>query len=505
MTMPETIKVRNLGPVSELSFTLPEGGGLIELLGHNGVGKSTVLAAAQRALGGVATVEKTDGALRGALEICGVKLTVTGTGARRSGELRAATIEGRFNISDIVDPGIKNPEAADLARAKAILEITGKKPDLEQFKEACGGASLIEAVATDGTRYAKSLVEMATHLKADLEARRRIYQSRATALAGEVKALRESAAGVDLEVDTDQTVLEAAQRNAIRHEATLEEQARAASDAALRATEAAAAMAKAKAEYAGPTVEEAAEIVLNHTDNREAAELVIFDFERKLQEAKLRLTTAQHVLATAVAARGLAISHEQTVAQAEAALASASAVQRPTDGELATAAQAVRLANQAIFEGVAARSAKTALAEAEEKESTATTYVARAEELTTFAKATFEEVLTAAVDVPGITFSEGRMFWSPPGSGKAPELFDRLGRGERCKISSDIGIQRIRELGLDGIALLLLSQELNEGLDPTNRAMLVDHLKAIRAHMITARATDGPLRVVGAEVPPETN
>jgi DNA repair exonuclease SbcCD ATPase subunit len=496
--MTSEITARNIGPVREFSIPLREGGGLTELVGINGAGKSSILAALQRAMGGNADVAKTDGSLRGALEVCGVKLMVTGSGARRSGELEAASIEGRFDISDIVDPGIKSPEAADLARAKAILEVTGKKPDLELFKASCGGASLIEAVATDPTRNAKSLVEMATHLKRDLEARRRIYQSRATALGGEAKALRESAAGVNIGVETGEVTLAAAQRDAIRSEAKLEEQAKAASDAAQRGQEAAGAMARASAEYTGPTVEQAQRTAEQMLEARDKAEDNVQDLERKLQDARNVLEQAEQTWNSAVDVCEVARSHEQTIRQAETALQSASAIQGPSDADLAAAAQAVQQANEAMMAGADARTARTALNDAAEKDAVVKEYLAKVEELTTFSRATFEEVLTQAVHVPGITFSEARMFWAPPGSGQPPELFERLGRGQQCKISADIAVQRIEELGLEGIALLILKQEHNEGLDPENRAALNAHLQSVGANMITARATDGPLRVEGS-------
>lgn len=132
--MSTEIKVSNIGPIEKLVVPLPEDGGVVVLRGGQGTGKSTAIRAIESAAGSKPKdLSVRDGARRGEVDFRGAKLTVTKSRTSRTGELEVDTIEGRYDIGAIVDPGIKDPERADAARIKQVVSLTGAQPDVAGY------------------------------------------------------------------------------------------------------------------------------------------------------------------------------------------------------------------------------------------------------------------------------------------------------------------------------------------------------------------------------------
>ena len=106
--------------------------------GRNGVGKTKTLEAIDALVSGRGKVSVKDGALRGEVQGLGVKLTVARS-TRRSGELEVVSLEGRLSVADLIDPGLVSPEAADAKRIKALVQLSGQKPDMALFHGLVGG------------------------------------------------------------------------------------------------------------------------------------------------------------------------------------------------------------------------------------------------------------------------------------------------------------------------------------------------------------------------------
>ncbi|GIW60029.1 MAG: hypothetical protein KatS3mg087_1095 [Patescibacteria group bacterium] len=128
----KTINIENIGPIKKLAIPLPDAG-VVVLRGRNGVGKSHALAAVDALVSGRGRPPCRDGAQQGVVDGVGARLTI-GRSARRTGEAEVITLEGRLDISQLVQPPIKDEEAADRQRIKALIQLSGKSANVEDFE-----------------------------------------------------------------------------------------------------------------------------------------------------------------------------------------------------------------------------------------------------------------------------------------------------------------------------------------------------------------------------------
>ena len=84
--------------------------------------KSIFLDAVSRLAEGKGKLPLRDGRKKGEVEGFGAHITI-GRSTRHSGEFEILNLEGRFNLSELVDPKLKSPEACDRARIKALLRL----------------------------------------------------------------------------------------------------------------------------------------------------------------------------------------------------------------------------------------------------------------------------------------------------------------------------------------------------------------------------------------------
>jgi hypothetical protein len=88
----------------------------------------------------------------------------------------------------------------------------------------------------------------------------------------------------------------------------------------------------------------------------------------------------------------------------------------------------------------------------------------------------------------GLKIRGGRL-WAQNSRGETV-LFDELSFGERLKLILPLAIQAVGNGGA-----MVLPQEAYEGLDPINREMIEEILRAYGVHIITAACDGGELRV----------
>ena len=117
----EEIELQDVGPIHQLSIPLPEGGGVVILRGKNDAGKSETLNAVDALVTGRGSIEKRDGSPRGSISLGEARLTVVKQQRRDGAELAAVSLDSRFDLADLVDPGLKDPEKADSFRIKALI------------------------------------------------------------------------------------------------------------------------------------------------------------------------------------------------------------------------------------------------------------------------------------------------------------------------------------------------------------------------------------------------
>jgi ATPase subunit of ABC transporter with duplicated ATPase domains len=119
VTEQQTFKIENVGGIVRAELILKPG--MNVLAGRNGAGKTSAMRAIVRAQGGGGELERRDGAERGVVEGPGVKLTV-GKVVRTTGQAELSLAEAT-PLANLIDPGLKDTEAAARARIRALIEL----------------------------------------------------------------------------------------------------------------------------------------------------------------------------------------------------------------------------------------------------------------------------------------------------------------------------------------------------------------------------------------------
>lgn len=481
MSTIQEIRLSNVGPVSHVSIPVPEPGGLVVLRARNGAGKTKTLEAVESALTGRGKIEVRDGELRGEVEAFGVKLTV-GRSTRRTGELVVESLDGKLSISDLIDPGIKSPDAADARRIKALVQLANVLPSAELFYPLVGGREQFEALIGTSAMASEDLVTMAERIKRDLEAKARNEESQAEHAEGRARGAREAAAGADLTVESDGNALQAALEAAIRDESALKATADAAQKASLAAKLAKDQLEDAEASYSGLSLEDAKGEEERARAESEATEQAVREAERVLARAKADFSQARSTYSQAIAARKSAEQHEAMVRQWREQIA-ASIPDSPTTEQLKNAADRVASSRESVERGALVRKAKQHVSEAEKHAATAAEHRKRAERLRSAAHGT-DEVLSEVIAKSGspLRVEHGRLVLD---TRRGNTYFHDLSAGERSRIAVDIGIEAVGNRGV-----LTLSQEIFEGLDPLNREALATHAVDRSVVILTAEASD---------------
>ncbi len=185
----KTIQIENVGPIERLSIPLPEAG-VVVLRGRNGSGKSHALQAVDSLVGGRGRPPCRDGARRAVVEGYGVRLTI-GRSTRRTGEAEVVTLEGRLDISQLVQPPIKDPEAADRQRTKALIQLSGAEASPELFRKALPEGLELGELVSPADLERDDPVVLAGKIKRALEAEARRHERGAEDAAAKAAALEE--------------------------------------------------------------------------------------------------------------------------------------------------------------------------------------------------------------------------------------------------------------------------------------------------------------------------
>lgn len=473
------INIQNVGPIEHLRLPLPAGG-VVVLRGRNGRGKSTALEAIDAAAGAKRSLSVRDRQLRGEVSAFGAKITI-GRSTRRSGEAEVHTLEGKFSVADLVDPGLIDHAAADARRLKALVQLSGAKPDPTLFYDLLGGPERMAELVSPAALESDDLVAMAARIKRDLEAKARASEETAENFAARAKAAREAVSDVDLDAESDPAALQAALEAAVREDGRL----RAGRSAYLAARESTAAakrqLSHAEAQYAGPTLERASFNEEQLKSLVSEAEATVQEIAAQLRAAEEEFALARNDYAAAISARKQAEHHaavtKQLIDQIEA-----SAPPNPSDAEIDAAAGAVTQARQAVEQGALIRRAREQIAAAEQAEAEQQTAERMGARLREAAKGT-DDVLTALVGRLGsaLRVEAGRLVLDTT---RGETYFAELSHGERWRLALDVAIDAVGSGGE-----LTIPQDAWEGLDPINRRAIADHLAATGVVAYTAEAT----------------
>lgn len=478
-----SITIENVGPIHELKLPIPAGGGLVLIRGRQGCGKSTAIRALESFASGKGKVSVRDKCKFGSVKGMGATLRV-GRSTTRAGELELESIEDYEPIADLVDPGIDKPEAADAKRIKALIQLSGVKPDPSLFHELLGGQEAFEAVVTDTD--VDDLVALAGKVKRQCEEAARKHEQQADVADGHAKANREAAAGVDLDVEADAVKLQAALEAAVRTESELKAEDRHAGQLITDAQRASDALEDAAAEYSGKNSVTAKTQLDMCAEVQEKAKERCRELMDLLEEAKHELEQAVKAKEHAESELRTALAHEKVVADFRKQVEAAKEVARVPADDMAKATEAVTEARKAIERGALIREARNKLDQATVSAKKAAAHRIEAIKLRDAAKGT-DEVLSSAVGADsGLRVEAGRLVID---TARGPTYFAELSHGERALLALDLAINAIGPHGV-----LPISQEFFAALQPENQRKIAERLRERDTTGIAPFVDDGELR-----------
>lgn len=484
------VVIQDIGVIEKLSIKIPPEGGVVVLKGRNGSGKTTALKAAESLVSGERCPGPRDGRTKGYVEGFGVSLTV-GRQTKRDGELVVQGFDGKFDLSKLVDPGLKDTTAADLARIRALLFLTGTEADASLFESLAGGAESLHAAVSVEDLRCDDLCEMAGRVKRGFERLAREAEKARDHAAAAADALKAQSDETDVEQFPPEAEMQEAFREACEHRATLQQRQRNAvkSSADRERFSDELAAAKANLDKAGSVTAIRLQIDnLNQrlTDNdRRAAELRAEleqlrdekrDIERQRNGFAFELSTAE--------------ASAQLVDRLETSLLSLASEDPPTADEMSTADKAVQDAQGRIERFGATKKLRESWQKSREHREAARGHEARAKQLRDIAGGC-EGVLTDAVARSGaplrvvVRDRETRLVLNTKRGADTP--FAELSEGERWKLAIDVATTC-----LPNHAVFFICQEGWEALDPINRRAVATHARSLGVTILAAEASDDP-------------
>lgn len=492
------IEIKNVGAVVALTIPVPENGGLVVLAGPNGSGKSTTLNAVHQLatgekVGSLTPNDRSPGT--GTVEGLGVKLTI-GAATRRAGSSEVTSIEGRFALSDLINPGIADPVAADKRSIKAVLSLTGAKATVETFASLGDVARDIVVNSMRSAGSGDDPLTAAKAIKAALEEKARAVESEADVFKGLVLADEQSIGQADEAADAanDTAAASAAFERAVRYESELAEKRRAFEAAAIQRTADKATLKELEAslpDVAALQVERDGLQQFLAASNADIATIEAQLAERRRIDAgvrtKLDAISGELARAEQTASKfseirerlhGAQLPEVTTIAMAEAADAKAAAAAGVVAAEQARQRQAKRRERLGHLEQLNAAQL-------------------RAGGLRNAAQSV-EPCLATLLDTEhtGLAVVDGRLVIETQ---RGQTYLGELSAGERCRVAVDLAIRVMRQrFAADGRhPWIVLDQERFEGLQPSVQAAMREQLEGSGVVVITAKAADEPLSVTG--------
>ena len=483
ITPEHQIEIKNVEAITYVRAPLPPGGGAIIWGGVNGCGKSTAIKAVRAIAGEKVPLRVRDGQRRGEVSGLGVRLVVA-RNTRRHGELVVESFESGLSLGTLIDPGVENPLSADARRIKALVALSGAKPDIAIFKPLLSEVEFAQYVGQTAIE-SDDLVEMAGCVKRDIESHARRIEKEATKAKTEAAAHMTAVGDVDLCAAIDEDEVQENLRLAMDRKAKLIAQrdaADAAGDASVKAKEK---LELAEKSYEGPTVSDAQSLHGNNVTILDAA-------DQKLDHAKEVARVAAELVDKADSAFVLASkqcdatesavktakAHAKSMATWREAL-EAEVPLAPDPDDISTATAALDNAKSAFNRIPIIAKAKHSQWLAEDAAGKYGLRKAEGERLREAASGC-EQVLSMIVGKLGsdLRVEAGRLVLE---TDRGTTYFAELSDGERAREAIDIAVAVAPKR-----SIFAVEQRVWEGLDPINRAAIVDRLVAKGVYMASA-------------------
>jgi predicted ATP-binding protein involved in virulence len=479
----QAIEIENCGPIGSLAFRL-EDYGVTTLVAPNACGKSTALQAVQTAARGDGKLPLKDRTKRGKVEAFGAKITIGGT-TRHTGDFEVTNLEGRFDIGALIDPKIKAPAAADAARIKALIALTGVKADPTLFKQHEAFADF-DTIVTPDCLATDDLVEMARRVKSKYEASARMAEGEADREEGHAASL---ASSEDVKADEEfrEDVLQAAY-DAARDEVT---KLKAAFEAFEKSTKDVAAARELLAELqeeATFPVEEINNQINQHLELLEKTERTVAELEDSLAQARALVKDTKAGVSLWQERQAGEQRRIAAIERANKVVAACQQTAAPSLAATQSAELSLSLAKAAVDRGSIIRQAKRSAARAESHRKLAAQAREKAARLRNAGKST-DEVLSGAIQCDRLRVeSDGTAARLVTDTARGQSItYHELSDGERGEIAVDIGAGQVGPGGL-----LVVGQPVWEGLDGSNRLRIHEKASARQVYILTAEATEDP-------------
>lgn len=478
------IVISDIGPIEHLKIKA-EPGTVTVLTGRNGAGKSIALNAADALTGGKSKIESRDGTTGGYVEGWGVKITIARGGAnRRRGDVECVALEDRMRISELVDPGVIDPHAADERRIKALVQLSGQRADFDLFKPHLPAGW--ETYVDPKTIASKDIVEMAARLKREVDRRALAVEREAEGVDAEMVALEKLIDNVDMTQPHDAAVLSKETEAAIVDATRLESNRDTVFQMQQKAEQSQAAIDKAKAEHAGASIKDCEALYDAETKANNTARDHVLTVREQLRDAEAAYNASNAALQAAADRLQAARQFQSTIAAWQTDVDAAAGVKLPQDDDIEEARERVALAKLAESAGTKVRDAIKVKAQRDELGKKRDLLVKQAEQLRIAAGST-NTVLTQIVANMGCVLKvdkEFRLVAKTPQRGDT--YFGDLSHGERTRTAIDISVAAFEAADVPGI--LCLDQELWESLDGANRDSVCEQIKGTRVAILTAEA-----------------
>lgn len=493
--MSKQFEIKNTGPIEKAVFPVLTGGGVVIAKGRSGVGKSTALEAI-KSLTGKPNVSRKDGADKGVVQGPGVKLTIAKS-TRLTGELECTSLEGKLDLSDIIDPGIKDPEKADRRRIKALVSVTGAELDQEKLEKLAASPEEWDEL-TDGIDLTGDSLERAAIVKRCFEAAARGHEGlaeQAEARAASYLEDLEEEPEEPVDPDTLQQSLEQAIREQSRLTAEQDSAERAAGRAAIARQKLDAlhvpdlAEAKANLEDRQLALKAADAAAKAASDDCEAKHKAYLEAKEAFERAEEQEAVAEHKRNSAVNALADAERlleslgrHAETQKQLREQIEAAEGVEGPGDDELERANASVKEARQRIERNAQLIALRERAAKAKSHQQRAETEREEAERLRKAAVAC-EDLLSELVGGEGcpLRVQDGRLVLP---TDRGMELLADLSDGERADVAIEAAVPHV---GKDGIAVI--GQRIWQDLEPQAKAKINKKCRELGITVFTAEVT----------------
>lgn len=458
-TTERTITAENVGPIVRAEIPYPENGGIVVFRGPNNVGKSILVNGMEALTTGRAKIEARDGSQYARMEGLGLVLKA-GASNRRTGQLEVHGLDGKLDMGDLVDPGIKDPAAADAKRIKALMAIAKPLAERSKFAEVLQGH---EEFVEEETFKTDDIVEMARRVKAAMDKAALRCEDQSKKKAAAALALSEGSKAIDVTAPHDAKLLQAEFEAAVEAQGKIRQQFAAADKLLADAQRGRDALEDAEAEWEGLTIEQATVRVQEAVDSELAAKDAVAAAEDLLRKAKTEHESAKTRVVMCSKDLQSAEAHNRDMAGWRKAVADAENVVSPNAKEISDAGLRVEQAREAIERGAIIRAAleNRARSVAEQKE--ASQLAIKADRLRDAAKEA-EGVLSAEVATLGcpLRVESGRLVLDVGDQKSVP--FSRQSMGARYAIVVPLAVRAIKRGDI-----ITLSQEAWEGLDWDNR------------------------------------